>query len=135
MGDSGEIERSSTDDLGTRTSLPCESARIKTSPSSREQQTADDLAVLESEVGDAKGLVDVAVGVEDVFHQAVEAAAADAVELGADLGPLAAELVADRAVLLEDLGPRARVGLGAIEIRRGGGRKGRSASGRPGAGP
>src|SRR5205823_5916965 len=71
-----------------------------------QQEAREDLAVLESQVGDPERLVDVAVGVEDVLHEAVESAAADAVELGPDLRPLAAKLVADAAVLLVDRGPR-----------------------------
>ena len=99
------------------------------------QQAAHDLAVLEGEVGDAKGLVDVAVRVEDVFHQTVEAAAADAVELWADLGPFSAQLVADRTVFLEDLAPGNRIGLGSLESVAAVGVERRSASGRRGAGP
>ena len=109
MGESWAVDRSSTVVLGTRISLPWASATIRTSPSSRSKQTGDDLAVLEGEVRDPEALVDVAIGVEDVFEQPLEAAAADAVELGADLGPLALELVADPAVLLEDLGPSGQV--------------------------
>ena len=109
MGESWAVERSSTVDLGTRTSLPWASAMIEDLALLAEQQSRDDLAALEGQVGDAEVLVDVPVRVEDVFHQPLEAAAADAVELRADLGPLALELVADAAVLLEGLRPSGQV--------------------------
>ncbi len=104
IGESGEIFRSTTDDLGTRTSLPCESARTRISPSSRSSRPETTWPFSERQAGDAERLVDVAVRVEDVLDEAVEPAAADAVELRADPRALAAELVADAAVLLEDRG-------------------------------
>ena len=51
---------------------------------------------------EVEGDIDVAVGVEDVFPESVEPPVADAVELWADLRPLAADLMAGRAIFLED---------------------------------
>ena len=84
-------------------------------------EAGEDAAVGEAERGGAEGDIDVAVGVEDVFEQAVEAAVADAVELRADERAFVGDLVAGGAVLFID-------GLAALEVccwpgrRRGGGR-------------
>ena len=43
-----------------------------------------------------EGLIDVAIGVEHVFEQPLQAACADAVEIGPDLGPLVGDLMAGR---------------------------------------
>ena len=82
-----------------------------------EQQARDDLAVLQRQGGDAERLVDVAVRVEDVLDEAVEPAAADAVELRPDPRALAAELVADAAVLLEDRGALLRADASRDDAR------------------
>src|SRR5262249_19561508 len=67
------------------------------------QQTCDRLTVLEGERCSAKCLIDVAVGIKDVFQQTIDAPDADAIELRANLGALAAKLVAVRTVLLVNL--------------------------------
>ena len=71
-------------------------------PSSRRMEAGEDAAVGEAEGGGAEGDIDVAVGVEDVFEEAIEAAVADAVELGADEDALVGDFVAGGAVLFID---------------------------------
>ena len=76
----------------------------RTSPSSRSKSPETTRPSLRARFVTRNALVDVAVRVENVFEKPVEPPEADAVELRADLRPLAAELVAVAAVRLEDLG-------------------------------
>src|SRR5262249_5376681 len=77
-----------------------------------QQQPRNHLSLLERQCRCPERLIDVAVGVERVLQQAIEPAQADAVQLWADLRPLAAELMADGAVLLKDL-----LSLGDVLLR------------------
>ena len=76
------------------------------------EEAGDGAAVFEGGDAVAEDVVDVAVGVEDVFAEAIEAAMADAVEFGADAAALAGEVVANGAVELKELGSGGGVGLG-----------------------
>src|SRR5262249_18705160 len=79
-----------------------------------QQEARDHLTILESEDGGPERLVDVAIRVEDILRKAVEPAAADAIELRSDPRALAAELVANPAVLLVHRHARlGRMGRGA----------------------
>ena len=71
--------------------------------------------------GGAEGHIDVAVGIEHVLDEPIEAAAADAVELRADDRALAGDLVAGGAVLGED-GLAASRGSASLWRRRRGAR-------------
>src|SRR5262249_55193339 len=69
------------------------------------------LSTLQIQGGRAECLIDIAIGVEDVLQDAIHAANAEAVELRANLGALAGDLMTDATVFLEDRGARRRIGL------------------------
>ena len=71
------------------------------SPFLAKQNAADDAAAHSRDRRRSEGDVHVAVDVQDVFQDAIEAAIADAVELRPNLAPLAVELVTVHAVLPE----------------------------------
>ena len=81
-------------------------------------------AVFEGEGVEVEVGIDVAVGVEDVFAEALGAAGADAVELRADEAAFALDLMAGGAVHLEDVGSDFDVGLGFGEGGSAGGDEG-----------
>lgn len=81
-------------------------------------------AVFEGEGVEVEVGIDVAVGVEDVFAEALGAAGADAVELRADEAAFALNLMASGAVHLEDVGSDFEVGLGFAESGDAGGDEG-----------
>src|SRR5438094_535120 len=60
------------------------------------------MPVLENDVAEVEGGIDVAVGVEDVLDQAIDAALAQAGEIGTDFAPFAVDLVTGEAVFGED---------------------------------
>lgn len=68
------------------------------------EEAGDGAAVFEGGDAVAEDLIDVAVGIEDIFAEALEAAVADAVEFWADTAALAVEVVANRAMELEGEG-------------------------------
>ena len=115
------IFRSSTESLGTRTSLPCESATTRTSPSSRSSRPETTRPSLRARVVRRNVWSTFRLGSRTSSRIRSTPAQADAVELRADLRPLAAELVARGAVRLEDLGPRGGVRLRPHEAGAAGG--------------
>ncbi len=66
-------------------------------------QASDDPAIFQHGNGVVKGYVDVAIGVDDVLHQSLDAAIADALELWPDVGTDPVELVAGGAVCGVDI--------------------------------
>ena len=77
-------------------------------------EAGENAAVGKAQRRGAKGNIDVAVGIEDVFEEAVETAIADAVELRADERAFVANLMTGGAVLFVD-------SLAALAIRCGAG--------------
>ncbi len=77
-------------------------------------ESAEERAVAQGDPGEAEMGVDVAVGIEDVFGEAPEAAGADAVELGSDEAALAAEAVAGGAVGGEEAFALSGIGGGRV---------------------
>ena len=71
-------------------------------PTSR-RFASDDPAIFQHGDGVVKGYVDVAIGVDDVLHQSLDAAIADALELWPDVGTDPVELVAGGAVCGVDI--------------------------------
>src|SRR5207244_7146408 len=61
-------------------------------------EAGDVAAIFEGEDGIEEGGIDVAVGVEDVFDDAIQAAGGDAVELRADVGAFAFDGMTDGAI-------------------------------------
>lgn len=80
-------------------------------------QASEYAAVFHRDDGGAKGLIDVAAGVERVFQQAVEAAQADSIEFGANLASIVAKSVAAGTLLLEDNLPGCKIRLGRKKPR------------------
>ena len=113
IGEAFETFRSSTLSVGDPDLLALGVGQHQDGAFLAEEEARDELAILEGELGRAEGLVDVAVGVEDVLQQTFEAPDPHAVELGADLRPLAADLVTGRAMRLERLRP----GRGVVPAR------------------
>ena len=111
IGDNSDVRRSSTSAFGDAHLLAQVVGHDDQLPLLPQHQPGQRLAVLQVQHGRPQGLVHVPRRVEDVFEQPVQPADADAVELRADLGPLAAELVAVGAVVLEHQRPGLRVGL------------------------
>src|SRR5215471_2488872 len=73
------------------------------------------LPTLERKDCGTERLIDVAIRIENIFQQTIDAAYADTVELRADLCALAAELMAIGAVLLVNLRTQRRIGLRGCE--------------------
>jgi len=84
-------------------SLPSMVANTTDCPTSRRFRPVMIAAIFQHGNGVVKGYVDVAIGVDDVLHQSLDAAIADALELWPDVGTDPVELVAGGAVCGVDI--------------------------------
>src|SRR5205814_2873687 len=78
-------------------------------------QAGNDAIIVESDGAGAKSAIDISVWIENVFNDALSAAIGDAIKLRPNDAAFAVDLMASRAILLEDFRAGSRIGFRELE--------------------